>query len=259
MSYSQPRFPFRPQTASGGLDPATLLAQMATLKRPQLVRIMAQQPDTLPAPASLHWTHQPPADPAFDALPANAQALFLELYPQAMAAEAVALKPLEELVAAYPEVHTLRDTLTNLALALGQPTRFLQLCLQAQQDYPDYLFPRLIQAKYHAHRNEWSQVEAVFGGHLDLPALQVQPSYYASDVRLFYEVAAGLACQQHLPLRALYALRVLHDLGSHELDVPVQQRVAQSIGQHFTSAELQVVFQAAKQERRLKKLRAEQG
>lgn len=253
MSQPQPRF--RSQAAPVGLDPATLLAQMATFKRPQLVRLMAQQPDNLPAPASLHWTHQPPSDPAFDALPANAQALFLELYPHAMQAEAAALKPLEELVAAYPEVHTLRDTLTNLALALGQPTRFLQLCLKAQQDYPDYLFPRLIQAKYHAHRGEWSQVEAVLEGQLDLPALQPQASYYATDVRLFYEVAAGLACQQHLPLRALYALRVLHDLGEQVLDLPVQERVARMIVRHFTAEELQTFFQAAKQERRLKKLR----
>lgn len=252
---SQPRFPFRPQATATALDPATLLAQMATLKRPQLVRLIAQQPDALPPPASLHWTHQPPADPAFDALPANAQALFLELYPHAMQTDPAALQPLEELVAAYPAARTLRDTLTNLALALGQPTRFLQLCLQAQQDDPEYLFPRLIQAKYHAHRGEWPQVEAVLQGHLDLPALQPQDSYNATDVRLFYEVAAGLACQLRLPLRALYALRVLRDLGEQALDLPVQERVARVISSSFTAAELQVFFNAAKQERRLKKLR----
>jgi tetratricopeptide (TPR) repeat protein len=120
---------------------------------------------------SYEVTHDPMADPAFEALPPGVQQRYQALYEAVVARPAACIAELEALVSAHPEVPKSFNLLSAAYSQSGQAPKAEAHIRETIERHPDYLFARLNYAELCLRQGKLNAIPGIFDHKFDLSTL----------------------------------------------------------------------------------------
>ncbi|MEZ5071228.1 MAG: SEC-C metal-binding domain-containing protein [Bacteroidales bacterium] len=147
-----------------------------------------------------HFEYEITDDPAFlyrkFNVPVEVQKMFSSLYPKVKKGGPGIINKLKQLIETYPEVPHLRNYLTAAYQSSSMPEKAWEENRKLAADFPDYLFGRLNLAFEHFNKEEYEEVAALMGPHMELQELYPERNlFHIGELTAFFKLAILYFCK----------------------------------------------------------------